>query len=222
MKRLRVVFAARVEHAHGLYQLSLRNAAAVVAHGYAQVVFQIHLDTLAGLHLKLVDRVVNHLFQQYVNAVFGLCSVAKSADVHTRARANVLHVRQVPDVIVGVCRLVVGLLGGCGRVVCVRTCRVGWLKCHLLLIIRCLFLIHLLLWCLLIGSFIWCAPALERLDVALPTFVNASIQPFPLALHFRVGFHLHLCFSPFKSVLLVARNKVGEEQRVDAFHAIFG
>ena len=71
MKGLGVVLAARVEHAYGLYKLSLWNATAIVAHGDAQVVLHVYLYAVARIHLKLIDRVVYHLLEQHIYAVFG-------------------------------------------------------------------------------------------------------------------------------------------------------
>ena len=102
LERLRVVLAAGVEHAHGLDELALGYAAAVVAHADAEVLVDVHLDAVAGVHLELVDGVVYHFLQEHVYAVFGQRAVAQPPDVHPGAGAHVLHVRQVAYVVVGV------------------------------------------------------------------------------------------------------------------------
>ena len=102
LESLGVVFAARIEHAHGLDELALRDAAAIVAHADTQIVVDIHLDAVALFHLKLVDRVVYHLFQQHIDAVFGQRSVAQTTDIHTRTGTHVLHIRQVADIVLGI------------------------------------------------------------------------------------------------------------------------
>ena len=58
----RIVFAACVEHAHRLDQLALRYATSIVAHRDTHILAYLYLYTLAGIHLKLIDRVVKHLF----------------------------------------------------------------------------------------------------------------------------------------------------------------
>ena len=60
---LRVVLATRVQHADGLDHLALRDAASVVAYGDAQLVVDVDLNPVAGLHLELIDAVVDDLFQ---------------------------------------------------------------------------------------------------------------------------------------------------------------
>ena len=107
LESLRVVLAARVEHADGLDELSLRYAAAIVAHADTQVVVDVHLDAAPGVHLELVDGVVDYLLQQHVDAVLGQLSVAQTADVHAWSGAHVLHVGEVPDVVVGIFNLLV-------------------------------------------------------------------------------------------------------------------
>ena len=49
-----------------------------------------------------------------------------------------------------------------------------------------------------------------------------GFQILPLALHVVVGFHFNLTFSPFKTVLLVEWYKVGKQECVGSFHALFG
>ncbi len=99
---LRVVFAAGVEHRYGLNELALRNAAAVVANADAQVVGDVNLEPVAGLHLKLIDRVVDDLLEQHVDAVLGQRTVAQTADIHAGTRTDVLHIAQVANVVISI------------------------------------------------------------------------------------------------------------------------
>ena len=100
LERLRVVLSSRVEHAHRLHELSLRYTPSVVAHAHPEVVLDVHLDAFAGVHLELVNRVVYHFLEQDVYSVFRQRAVVQSADVHSRSGAHVLHVGEVPDVVV--------------------------------------------------------------------------------------------------------------------------
>ena len=102
LESLRVVLTACIQHADGLDELSLRDAAAIVAHRHTQVVVDIDLDALAGIHLELVDGVVDDLLQQHINTVLGQRTVAQTTDIHTRARPDMLHVRQMAYVVVGI------------------------------------------------------------------------------------------------------------------------
>ena len=69
LKGLRVILTAGVQHADRLNEFSLGDASAVVTHADPQVVFNGYLNTVTGLHLKLVNGVVNDFFQQHINAV---------------------------------------------------------------------------------------------------------------------------------------------------------
>ena len=102
LERLGVILTARVELAHRLDELALRNASTVVADAHAEVVLDGHFDFLSGSHLELVDAVVHHLFQEDIDTVVVLLSVAQASDVHTGTDTDVLHVVQVTDVVVGV------------------------------------------------------------------------------------------------------------------------
>ena len=90
LEGLRVVLTTRVEHRHGLNHLALRNATAIVADSDAQVVLDVNLDAVAGMHLELVDGVVDDFLQQHINAVFGQRTVTQTTNVHTWSQANVL------------------------------------------------------------------------------------------------------------------------------------
>ena len=69
LESLGIVFATGIQHAHGFYELSLWDAAPIVAHGYAEVVLNVNLYSVTGIHLELINRIINHLLQQHVDAV---------------------------------------------------------------------------------------------------------------------------------------------------------
>ncbi len=104
LESLAVIFSSGVEHTDGFHQLPKGNAAPIVAHGNAQMVLHRHFNALAGIHLEFVNAIVNNLFQQHVDAVFGMAAVSKPADVHAGARAHMLHVRKVTDVLLVIFR----------------------------------------------------------------------------------------------------------------------
>ena len=70
LESLRVVLTTGIQHAHSLDEFSLRDTTTIIAHRHPQVILDIYLDALAGIHLKLIDRVVDHLFQQYIDTIF--------------------------------------------------------------------------------------------------------------------------------------------------------
>ena len=102
LEGFRVVFTTCVEHADRLDELALRYAPPVVSHGDALVVLHIYFDAFAGVHLELIDRVVYHLLEEHIDAVFGQGAVAQASDIHAGARAHVLHVGEVDDIVVGI------------------------------------------------------------------------------------------------------------------------
>ena len=69
---LGIVFTTRVELAHGLNHLLLRDAASIVAERYAKIIFDINLYALAFVHAELIDGIIDGLLQQYIDAVFRL------------------------------------------------------------------------------------------------------------------------------------------------------
>ena len=71
LEGLRIVFTTRIQHRYSLDQLSLRNTTPIVAHGNPQVLIDVHFNPVTGLHLKLVDGIVDDFLQQHVDAVFG-------------------------------------------------------------------------------------------------------------------------------------------------------
>ena len=64
------------------------------------IIFDIHLNTVASLHLELVDRVVDDFLQQHVDTVFWQRAIAQTSDIHTWTCTNMLHIRQMSDVII--------------------------------------------------------------------------------------------------------------------------
>ena len=111
---LAIVFTAGIQLADSFHQLSLRNTPSVVTYTYAEIFFYIDFNTFAGSHFEFIDAVVHHFFQQYVNTVIVLRTVAKTAYVHTRTDTNVLHVVQMANIIFIVFNLTVtGICTGC-------------------------------------------------------------------------------------------------------------
>ena len=100
LESLRVELSAGIQDADGVDELSLRDASSVVANRHTKVILDGYLDTVASLHLELVDRVVEHLFQQHIDTVVGLGAVVKLSDIHTRTQTDVLQTRQGADVLV--------------------------------------------------------------------------------------------------------------------------
>ena len=95
------VLAAGIHLADGRRERFERNAAPVVAHR-DHVVDHRDLDLLAGAHDELVDRVVDDLLDEHVDAVVGLRTVAQLADIHAGAQADVLARSEGYDRVVAV------------------------------------------------------------------------------------------------------------------------
>ena len=95
------VLAAGIHLADGRRERFERNAAPVVAHR-DHVVGHRDLDLLAGTHDELVDRVVDDLLDEHVDAVVGLRTVAQLADIHAGAQADVLARSEGYDRVVAV------------------------------------------------------------------------------------------------------------------------
>ena len=100
LESLRVELSAGVQDADGVDELSLRDASSIVTNRHTQVILDGHLNTVAGLHLELVDGVVEHLLQQHIDTVVGLGAVVKLSDIHTRAQTDMLQTRQSADVLI--------------------------------------------------------------------------------------------------------------------------
>ena len=71
LKGFRVVLTTSVQHADSLDELTLRDASSVVANGDSQILVDGDFQTVASLHLKLVDGVVDNFLQQHIDAVLG-------------------------------------------------------------------------------------------------------------------------------------------------------
>ena len=91
LEHLGVVLGAGIDHGHALHHLAQWNAAAVVAHPAEAVLTDVDVDALAKAHDVLVDRVVQDLLEQDVDAVVRVGTVAEATDVHARPLADVLQ-----------------------------------------------------------------------------------------------------------------------------------
>ena len=98
LEGLGVELTTGVQDAHRVDQLSLGDATAIVTNRHTEVVLDGHLDAVACLHLKLVDRVVEHFLQQHVDTVIGLRTVVELTNIHTRTQTDMLQARQGNDV----------------------------------------------------------------------------------------------------------------------------
>ena len=78
-----VVFTTCVQFADSFDEFTLWNTATVIAYTDTKVVLDRHFDFLAGAHLELIDRVIHHFFQQHIDTVVTLRTIAQTADVHT-------------------------------------------------------------------------------------------------------------------------------------------
>ncbi len=108
LEGLGVILSASIEYGDSLNKFSLRDTTAVVADTDAEVVLDVDLYSVACIHLKLINGVVDDLLEQHIDAVFGQRTVAKTSDIHTGTCADMLHIAQMTDVVVGVF--------GCGAV----------------------------------------------------------------------------------------------------------
>ena len=72
----RAILTAGVDLRHSICQAVERNTSTIVAHRNALVLVDRDLDDLTRTHNKLVDRVIDHLFEQGVDTVVGLRTVA--------------------------------------------------------------------------------------------------------------------------------------------------
>ena len=100
LESLRVELSAGVQDADGVDEFSLGDASSIVTNRHPKIILDGHLNTVAGLHLELVDRIVEHLLQQHIDTVVGLGAVVKLSDIHTRTQTDMLQTRQGADVLV--------------------------------------------------------------------------------------------------------------------------
>ena len=75
LKRLAVVFAAGVEHRDNLHQFAQRDTASVVPYTHTPL-FDLYFNHLAFAHAVLIDRVVDTLFDEHVDTIVRVASVA--------------------------------------------------------------------------------------------------------------------------------------------------
>ena len=113
LESLRVELSAGVQDANGVDELSLRDASSVVTNRHPKIILDGYLDTVASLHLELVDRVVEHLLQQHIDTVVGLGAVVKLSDIHTWTQTDMLQTRQGADVLVIILHLSILAIDSC-------------------------------------------------------------------------------------------------------------
>ena len=65
-----------------------------------------YLDGLAEAHHIFVDRVIKNFFQQDIDTIIGIRTIAQLSDVHTRTTADVFHPVERLDIIVAIRRCV--------------------------------------------------------------------------------------------------------------------
>ena len=77
-----VVFCAGIDDRHAFDHLAQGNPAAVIA-DRNDALFDGNVDLLAVPHDEFVNRVVDHFFDQDVDTVVGVGSVAQASDIHS-------------------------------------------------------------------------------------------------------------------------------------------
>ena len=102
LERLAVVLTTGIQHAHSLDKFTLRNTTTIVAHTDPQMIFDINLQSGTSAHLELIDRVIYHLFQEYVDSILRQVTITQTTNVHTRTGTHMLHITQVSDVVIGI------------------------------------------------------------------------------------------------------------------------
>ena len=101
LEGLRIILGARVHFGNDIHHLAQGNTSAIVAHGHRTIAHR-DLNGLAGAHHEFVDRVVNDFLQKNVDAIIRRRSVAEFADIHPRAKADMLLPFEGSDVVFGV------------------------------------------------------------------------------------------------------------------------
>ena len=102
LESLAVILAARIEHAHSLHELALRNATAIIPDADTGIVDNIHLYAVTALHLELINAIVYDFLEKDVNAILRQRAITQTSDVHTWTGTHMLHVAQVANVLVGI------------------------------------------------------------------------------------------------------------------------
>ena len=92
-----IVLSTGVQLRHGSHQRAQGNAATVVANGGSLFVLHFHFYTLTKTFVEFVDGIVYRFFQQHIDTVFGMATIAQSADIHTRTRTDMVRIVQVAD-----------------------------------------------------------------------------------------------------------------------------
>ena len=90
LKRLAVIFRARVDDGDAVDEFPQRDAAAVIADAHRALV-EHDLDPLARAHRKFVDAIIDRLLDEHVNAILGVRAIAEPPDIHPRTQADVLE-----------------------------------------------------------------------------------------------------------------------------------
>ena len=92
-----IVLTAGVDDRDGVREFAQRYAASVVADGNG-LVNHLHFDEFAFFHAELVDGVIDCFFDEDVDTVVGVRSVAQLTDIHTGAEADMLETGEGNDV----------------------------------------------------------------------------------------------------------------------------
>ena len=66
------------------------------------MIFDINLQSGTSPHLELIDRVIYHLLEKHVDSILRQVTVTQTTDIHTRTGTHMLHIAQVPDIVVGI------------------------------------------------------------------------------------------------------------------------
>jgi len=98
-----IVLGAGIDLGGAVHDFAQRDAAAVIAHAHRRVVER-DFDGLAIAHDKLVNRVVDDLLEEDVNAIVMGAAVAQFADVHAWPLPDVLLPIQRADMLFRIIR----------------------------------------------------------------------------------------------------------------------
>ncbi len=88
-ERLAVVLSAGIDDRDAFKEFSQRDAASVVAHAHGAL-DEFDLDFFAKAHREFVDRVVDRLLNENVDAVLSMRAATEASDVHAWAEADVI------------------------------------------------------------------------------------------------------------------------------------
>ena len=102
LERRRVILTAGVHLGRHIANLVQRNTATVVAYLNLPFFTDIDIYLLAAAHGKLIDRVIEHLFQNDIYTVIGMSAVAQLTDIHTRTLADMLFPIKRLDIVVNI------------------------------------------------------------------------------------------------------------------------